>query len=193
MGIHVFELLPFLQNLAVGALGLFGTMYITVFFVRRIALNYEITARVRLNKNKFDSAMSAFFMAVTYLMLLQILGIVLWALAIHGIGLIDDPLEAVLFVGSCYTTIGIVSDVMPMNWKLLAIFIALSGLFAVALATASMMNMSILFRQAWMRKHAEKISSVLKQEGISIPEFVSVEETIKLTAEFKKSDTKSKP
>jgi hypothetical protein len=97
-------------------------------------------------------------------------------------------MEAIMFAGSCYTTMGIVTEVMPTGWKFIAIVIALSGLFAVALATSSMINMSSLFRRAWLLKHASKIEAILQREHIELPDFVSLEETIKVKAEIKSSD-----
>ena len=93
-----------------------------------------------------------------------------------------------MFAGSCYTTMGIVTEVMPTGWKFIAIVIALSGLFAIALATSAMINMSTLFRRAWLIKHASKIEAILQRENIEIPDFLSVEETIKVKAEIKTND-----
>ena len=59
---------------------------------------------------------------------------------------------------------------MPLDWKLLALFIALSGLFSVALSTAVMLSMSPLFRYAWMKKHAHAIEKRLKKWDLKFPE-----------------------
>jgi hypothetical protein len=97
-------------------------------------------------------------------------------------------MDAIMFAGSCYTTMGIVTEVMPTGWKFIAIIIALSGLFAIALATSSMINMSTLFRRAWLIKHASRIEAIMQREHIEIPDFMSVEETIKVKAEIKTND-----
>ena len=186
---HTLELIPFFKNLPLAIIGLFAALWINVFFLRRIAINFEIRGRICLNRKNPVGVFHHYFAAITYLMVVQILVIVLWGVALNGLSLIRDPLEAIMFAGSCYTTMGIVTEVMPTGWKFIAIVIALSGLFAIALATSSMINMSVLFRRAWLIKHAERIEAILQRENIEIPDFMSVEETIKVKAEIKTRET----
>lgn len=185
---HTLELLPFFTNLPLAIIGLFAALWINVFFLRRIVINFEIRGRACLNRNYANGVFHHYFLALTYLMIVQIMVIIFWGIALYALSLIKDPLEAIMFAGSCYTTMGIVTEVMPTGWKFIAIVIALSGLFAVALATSSMINMSVLFRRAWLMKHASKIEAILKREHIEIPDFMSIEETIKVKAEIKTMD-----
>ena len=186
---HTLELLPFFKNLPLAIIGLFLALWINVFFLRRIAINFEIRGRACLNRNNPNGVFHYYFLAITYLMIVQIMVIIFWGIALYGLSLIKDPLEAMMFAGSCYTTMGIVTEVMPTGWKFIAIIIALSGLFAIALATSTMINMSTLFRRAWLVKHASKIEAILQREHIDIPDFMSIEETIKVKAEIKKPET----
>ncbi|NCW90342.1 MAG: hypothetical protein EBV73_07360 [Rhodocyclales bacterium] len=163
---HAFELMPFLQNLAVGVFGLFASIWINVFFLRRVSIYYELNARIHLGRDCFNRVFLTYLISITFLMLIQVLLMVAWGSYIYLLGLSDHFFGALLFAGSCYTTIGVVSDDMPNAWKLQAIFIALSGLFAIALSTASMLNMAPLFRQAWYRKHDKKLRAVLLKHGI---------------------------
>ena len=188
---HTLELLPFFTNLPLAIIGLFAALWINVFFLRRIAINFEIRGRACLNRNYANGVFHHYFLAITYLMIVQIMVIIFWGGALNALSLIKDPLEAIMFAGSCYTTMGIVTEVMPTGWKFIAIIIALSGLFAIALATSSMINMSTLFRRAWLIKHATKIEAILQREHIEIPDFMSVEETIKVKAEIKTTDKPS--
>ena len=187
--VHTLELLPFFKNLPLAIIGLFLALWINVFFLRRIAINFEIRGRVCLNRNNPNGVFHYYFLAITYLMIVQIIVIILWGIALYALSLIKDPLEAIMFAGSCYTTMGIVTEVMPTGWKFIAIIIALSGLFAIALATSTMINMSTLFRRAWLFKHASRIEAILEREHIDIPDFMSIEETIKVKAEIKKTET----
>ncbi|MFM8797688.1 MAG: hypothetical protein ACKODT_01885 [Fluviibacter sp.] len=187
--VHTLELLPFFKNLPLAIIGLFLALWINVFFLRRIAINFEIRGRVCLNRNNPNGVFHYYFLAITYLMIVQIIVIILWGIALYALSLIKDPLEAIMFAGSCYTTMGIVTEVMPTGWKFIAIIIALSGLFAIALATSTMINMSTLFRRAWLFKHASRIEAILQREHIDIPDFMSIEETIKVKAEIKKPET----
>ena len=161
------------QNLAVGAVTLFVMLWINVFFQRRITLSYEIHARINLYRERYNRVFLNYFTSITYLIMVQVLAIAIWALMLRVMDLINNPLDAILFAGSCYTTIGIVSDVMPPGWKMLALFIALSGLFSVALSTAVMLNMSPIFRYAWMKKHERKIQVILKKKNITMPDLIA--------------------
>jgi hypothetical protein len=158
------------ENMAVGALTLFVMLWISVFFQRRISLAYEIRARVNLYRKRYNYVFLDYFISIILLIMAQVLAIAIWALMLRVMNLINDPLDALLFAGSCYTTIGIVSDVMPAGWKMLALFIALSGLFSIALSTAVMLGMSPLFRYAWMKKHAGHIEKRLKKWNVQLPE-----------------------
>ena len=185
---HTLELVPFFKNLPLAILGLLGALWINVFFLRRIAINFEIRSRICLNRNRPTGVFHHYFAAIIYLMIVQIMVIILWGGALRALSLIKDPLEAIMFAGSCYTTMGIVTEVMPTGWKFIAIVIALSGLFAIALATSSMINMSVLFRRAWLIKHAHQIDAILQRENIEIPDFMSIEETIKVKETIKTTD-----
>lgn len=185
---HTLELIPFFKNLPLGIFGLFSAIWINVFFLRRVSINFEIRGRISLNRNNPTGVFHHYFAAITYLVIVQIFVIVMWGLALNGMSLIKDPMDAIMFAGSCYTTMGIVTEVMPAGWKFIAIVIALSGLIAIALATASMISMSTLFRRAWLIKHAARIEAILQREKVEIPDFVSIEETIKVKETIKTTD-----
>ena len=185
---HTLELLTFFKNLPLAIFGLFASLWINIFFLRRISINFEIRGRTALNKDNTNGVFHQYFLAITYLMIVQIIVIILWGVALNNLALIKDPLDAIMFAGSCYTTMGIVTEVMPTGWKFIAIIIALSGLFAVALATSTMISMSTLFRRAWLLKHASRIEAILQREKIELPDFMSVEETIKVKTEIKTRD-----
>lgn len=172
---------PILSNLLLGFMGLFLVMYTNVFFGRRAALYYEIQARIRLNKNHLNGVINQFFLAIMLLALIQVIAILIWAGALSLLGLVADPLKAILFTGSCYLTIGFIDDILPEGWKFLALFIALSGLFSIALSTATMLNMMPLFRQAWIKKHASQIHKLMIHHNIKIPGVQEIDETLEIT------------
>ena len=172
---HRIDHIELLKNLVVGASALFSLMWLNLFFIRRITLVYEINAWVSLTKQRYNHVFLQYFLAVTYLLFVQIGAIILWAIILHILGLADDIGDAALFAGSCYTTMGIVSDTLPHGWKMLAVIIALSGYFAIALTTAAMLGMGMLFRRAWRLKHAEKIRLILKRKGIHVPDNMDLE------------------
>ena len=72
------------------------------------------------------------------------------------LGLMGDALSAIIFSGSCYTTVGFAPDSLPYGWKSLAFFIAFTGLFSLAWTTSVMINMTNVYRQAWRAKFERK-------------------------------------
>lgn len=175
---YILDLLSLFENAPSMIVGLFLALWVNVYFIRHISINYEIRSRICLSKHKPDGVIFNYFLAITFLMAVQIVVIISWGLALNALSLIKDAKEAIIFAGSCYTTLGYAMQELPAGWKLIPIIIALSGLFAIALGTASMINMSALFRQAWLLKHASKIRAILESENIEIPEFMELQEII---------------
>ena len=165
------ETIILVRTVALGGIGLFGLMWINTYFIRRIALQYEVRARVHLARGQFTRVLMRFYLAVTYLAFAQLAAIVMWGTALQTLGIVDDPVKAVVFAGSCYTTVGIVSDILPRGWQLLPIFIAMSGLFSFSLSTMTMLNMAPLSRQAWIAKHARRIRAILAAHKVDLRDF----------------------
>ena len=82
-----------------------------------------------------------FVVAVLMMSLMQLGSILIWTPALYATGLIQDIRLALLFSGSCFTTLGIFAAILPKGWKSVAFYIAFSGLFSFAIATSSMMSM----------------------------------------------------
>ena len=165
-----FQLISLLQTTLLGLGGLVGVLWLNSFFIRRISVRYEIRARSCLARRAHDKALAAFFISVVYLALVQLSAIALWGLALVSLRIVDDPVRAMLFAGSCYTTIGIISDIASERWSMLPIFIAVSGIFSFTISTATVINMTPLFRRAWFEKHAKRIRAMVEAEGIDLSE-----------------------
>lgn len=82
-----------------------------------------------------------FVLAVLMMSLMQLGSILIWTAALYATGLIQDIRLALLFSGSCYTTLGIFADILPKGWQSVAFYISFSGLFSFAMATSSMISM----------------------------------------------------
>ncbi len=175
---YILGLFSFFKNAPSMMVGLFLALWLNVYFLRYISITFEIRSRICLSKNKPYAVFFNYFLAITALMAVQIVVIMYWGLALNALSLIKDLKEAIIFAGSCYTTLGYAIQELPEGWKFIPSVIALSGLFAIALATASMITMSALFRQAWLLKHASKIRAILERENIEIPEFMEIQEII---------------
>jgi hypothetical protein len=82
-----------------------------------------------------------FIISIVVICVIQVLAILTWTLAIYFTGLITDLNSAMLFAGSCYTTLGIFTANLPKGWQSISFYIAFSGLFSFALATSIMISM----------------------------------------------------
>jgi hypothetical protein len=82
-----------------------------------------------------------FVLAVLMMSLMQLGSILIWTIALYATGLIQDIRLALLFSGSCFTTLGIFADILPKGWQSVAFYISFSGLFSFAIATSSMISM----------------------------------------------------
>ena len=52
---------------------------------------------------------------------------------------------------------GFMDDLLPNGWKMLAVIIAFSGMFAFAWTASVMISMTKNFRQAYTRSHMQKL------------------------------------
>ena len=57
------------QNIAVGAVTLFVTLWITMFFQRRISLSYEIHARINLYRKRYNFVFLNYFISIILLIM----------------------------------------------------------------------------------------------------------------------------
>lgn len=112
-----------------------------LFFYRRRTAHLVETSVVRITLY--------FVAAVLALVASQMIAIMIWGTALFKYDLIHTPSLAILFSGSCYTTIGVFSDLLPTGWKSIAFYIAFSGLFSFAWATSIMMSMVESLTKAW--------------------------------------------
>lgn len=164
------SLVGMLQTTSLGLVGLIAILGLNAFFIRRISLRFELASRRNLADHKYNGVFANFFISVVLLALVQLGAIVIWAILLQLFDVVGPLPRALLFAGSCYTTIGIVSDIASEGWKLLAVFIAISGIFSFALSTATVINMTPLYRRAWFAKHARKIAMVLAASQIALTE-----------------------
>jgi len=102
-------------------------------------------------------AIALFVISVLLLAIVQLVAIMIWSMTLYHLDLIPTRAMAILFTGSCYTTIGVFADLLPPGWKSLALFIAFSGLFSFGWATSIMMSMANAFTKAWDQSGSQKL------------------------------------
>ena len=164
------SLVEILRTTSLGLVGLIAILGLNAFSIRRISLRFELASRRNLVNHKYNRVFANFFVSVVLLALVQLGAIVIWAILLQLFDVVGSPTGALLFAGSCYTTIGILSDIASEGWKLLAVFIAISGIFSFALSTATVLNMTPLYRRAWFAKHAKRIALVMAASKITLTE-----------------------
>ncbi|MGI9142063.1 MAG: hypothetical protein ACR2IJ_02630 [Fluviibacter sp.] len=126
-----------------------GVCFTRVLFMYRKMASWVSTSNTL-------GAIALFVISVLMLAIVQLVAILIWGLTLYHQGLIPTRAMAILFSGSCYTTIGVFSDLLPAGWKSLALFIAFSGLFSFAWATSIMMSMANAFTKAWDQSDSQK-------------------------------------
>ncbi|OYW81315.1 MAG: hypothetical protein B7Z19_00845 [Polynucleobacter sp. 32-46-5] len=123
----------------------------------QIAKRYEVKSFLYLAEHRYSAVAFAFYLSVLCLFLMHIFEIILWGVSLWLFKLLPNLGESILFSGSTYTAMGFMDDLLPDGWKMLAVIIAFSGMFAFAWTASVMISMTKNFRQAYTRRHMEKL------------------------------------
>lgn len=128
--------------LAVGSSAMFACLAIQGIVV--ILLMTQINPRMHrlIGQNRKISAHSLFCCAILALLVSHLAQMYVWAIFLYSLGIMENPHKAVLFAGSTYTTVGFITDALPMHWQLLGVIMATTGLFAFAWSTSTMFALS---------------------------------------------------
>ena len=126
--------------------------------VLQIAKRYEVKSYLYLSEKKYKQVIFTFYVAVLCLLLLHIFEIFIWGLCLFVLQLVPRLTEGILFSGSTYTAMGFMNNILPYGWEMLAIIIALSGMFAFAWTASVMISMTKNFRKAYARMHMESLN-----------------------------------
>lgn len=135
--------------------GIIALIVILVFHgscINHIIMHFDQKTELNHNLEKYNWVFIHFYSAFILIACVHICEIVLWTFYLIGLGLIPNGIEALIFAGSCYTTVGFASDSLPYGWKSLAFFIAFTGLFSIAWTTSVMIGMTETYRKAWRLK-----------------------------------------
>lgn len=124
----------------------------------QIAKRYEVKSFLYLTEHKHSSVAFVFYISVLCLFLTHIAEIIIWGVSLWALKLLPALDQSILFAGSTYTAMGFMDDLLPPGWKLPAIIIAFSGMFAFAWTASVMISMTKNFRQAYTRMHMEKLN-----------------------------------
>jgi len=149
-------LLLLIRDIGYGILGLIIVLFFHGGWINYIILRFERLTNVNLNSMQYNRVFYHFYASFFFIALVHMSEIIIWTIYITTLNLIDNGIAALMFVGSCYTTVGFVQDILPTGWKSLAFFISFSGLFCIAWTTSGMIGMTNSYRAAWNLKHHQK-------------------------------------
>jgi hypothetical protein len=146
----------FLRDFLIGMVGLSIILLVHGTCVIRLIHRFELLEIKYIKHEQFYKVLFNFYLTFIAIAMVHILEITLWAMGINIFGLINSPVDALIFAGSCYTTVGFIEDIMPTGWKFLAFFISFSGLFTLAWTTSSMVGVMGSHKEMWKRIQAAK-------------------------------------
>ena len=130
--------------------GLYQILYGVVIIGIVLGLNSLVIVKsILFFKNSLQKSLSLsrlranllFIMSTQFMALAQLGFIALWAGSLILIGLLPDWESSLRLSASSYTTMGIFTVELPINWQLIPTFIAFSGLFSFAWAATSTISM----------------------------------------------------
>ncbi|MBU3607428.1 hypothetical protein [Polynucleobacter nymphae] len=124
----------------------------------QISKRYEVKSFLYLGEKKYSEVALCFYISIFCLFLTHIAEIILWGIALYALKLLPVLGQSILFSGSTYTAMGFMDDILPDGWKMLAVIIAFSGMFAFAWTASVMISMTKNFRQAYTKSHMEKLN-----------------------------------
>ncbi len=147
-----------LPSYLLGAVMLLLVMIFHGLVLLQIAKRYEVKSFLYLAEKKYSEVSLSFYISIFCLFLTHIAEIIIWGIALYAFKLVPVLGQSILFSGSTYTAMGFMEDILPEGWKMLAVIIAFSGMFAFAWTASVMISMTKNFRQAYTKHHMEKLN-----------------------------------
>jgi len=147
--------IPLVTDIFFGILGLIVILVFHGTFLNHVIMKFDRGTKKNFSKGEYRLVYVSFYATFIFIALIHIGEIVLWTFYLFALGLMKDGVQALVFVGSCYTTVGFASDSLPAGWKSLAFFIAFTGLFSIAWTTSVMIGMTDVYKQAWNQRHSQ--------------------------------------
>jgi len=143
---------------------IWGISYLTIILIfhgtaiNHVYMHFENLTRNNLKLGQYNRVFFHFYVTFVLIAMIHILEILFWSIFLLRLDLIDKPIDALIFAGSCYTTVGFAADTLREGWKSLAFFISFSGLFSLAWTTSIMIGMTGAYKSAWNQKYGRTTS-----------------------------------
>ena len=146
---YQFSYLALFQDILLGMVGVILILVFHGITINALLMRFENMTAANLVKKEYHHIFIRFYISFAFIALIHIAEVLIWAIFVYYLNLINTAVGAILFAGSCYTTLGFVEDILPNGYKTLAFFIAFSGLFSLAWTTSIMIDMTSIYRQTW--------------------------------------------
>lgn len=130
------------QAFAIGCVALIACIVTQGTTVMTVMTLFKPRIRAASAAHKRHTAHLFFFSAIICLLLSHIAQIYIWSLALWLPGIMTNLHLAILLAGSTYTTVGFANDTLALHWQLLAVIMAISGLFTFGWSTSIMYALS---------------------------------------------------
>lgn len=130
------------QAFSMGVLLLLVCLLTQITIIHYAAYAFEVVHRRLLARRLALTGRSLsqlkFVLGAVVLVLIHLLHIYIWGFSLYLTGTVKAFSTAVIFAGSTYTTVGFTDDPLGAGWQLLAVTMAISGLFSFGLSTSVM-------------------------------------------------------
>ena len=147
-----------LPSYLLGTVMLLLVMVFHGLLLLQISKRYEVKSFLYLEEKKYSEVALCFYISIFCLFLTHIAEIILWGVSLYLLKLVPALGQSILFSGSTYTAMGFMEDILPDGWKMLAVIIAFSGMFAFAWTASVMISMTKNFRHAYTKRHMAKLN-----------------------------------
>jgi hypothetical protein len=128
--------------LAIGVGALLTCLTVQGGTVVLVMAQFKSRIRALVGEGRIVTAHVPFFAAIITLLMSHMVQIYIWAKFLYYPGIVPEIHQAVILAGSTYTTVGFATDNLPLQWQLLSVTMAVTGLFAFAWSTSSMYALS---------------------------------------------------
>lgn len=127
-----------LPALAIGCLTMLLCLTIQASAAHTVSLRMKPLIQHFTAKRHGYLAQAIFLCSALLLLVSHLFQIYIWGLLLYETGVMANEHQAMVFAGSTYTTVGFTNDPLPLNWQLVTIIMATSGLFSFGWSTSVM-------------------------------------------------------
>jgi len=117
-----------LDALMFGGAMLFLILIVHATYMFLVNRQYQAVTDRLMDANRYGLVQPFFYLMAFVLAISHLLEIFIWGYALSLSGLVPNSHQAMIFAGSAYTTVGFGSNPLPVNWDLVMVVIALTGM-----------------------------------------------------------------